>query len=65
MFHANLKIKQYKKPKRKSHHSGSLNETPVQKDDEFLGNLLRRSEAPRFSVTGDPFDLDEADFECE
>ncbi|XP_063682240.1 uncharacterized protein LOC134817069 isoform X6 [Bolinopsis microptera] len=63
MFHANLKIKKYKKPKRKSNHSGSFNETPVQKDDEFLGNLLRRSEVPRFSVTGDPFDLDEADYE--
>ena len=62
MFHANLKIKRFKKVKKKS-----VSEAPVQKDDEFLGNLLRRSGAlspgkvvrPRISVTGEPIDFDE------
>ena len=69
MFHANLKIGRFKKKKK---HSSSTKEVTVQKDDEFLGNLLKRCEVPspgmrqiRLSVTGDPFDLEEAELACK
>ena len=67
MIHAGLKIKRFKK---KSKPTSSSNSATVQKDDEYLGNLLKRTTQspgilkPRISVAlQDPFDLDDPDFD--